>query len=71
MPVGRLATVWETAEQIIEMTEKQQFNTQLKKLISSFAKQIFPDDPGYATQYLLETLWQMNFTMDSNSVLLK
>ena len=59
------ATVWETAEQIIAMTEKKQFNAKLKKLITSFARQILPDDPGYATQYLLETLWQMNFTMDS------
>lgn len=51
---------WETAEKIIEKEEKKQFDNTMKQLITSFSKQILPDDPEYATQYLVETLWQQD-----------
>lgn len=50
--------VWETAEKIIEREEKHQFDNKMKQLMISFSNQILPDDPEYARQYLLETLWQ-------------
>ncbi|WP_321413951.1 hypothetical protein [uncultured Desulfobacter sp.] len=49
---------WETAEKIIEKQEKNQFDKTLQQLIMTFSKQILPDDPEYAGQYLVETLWQ-------------
>lgn len=49
---------WQTAEKIIEREEKNQFDNTMKQLIITFSKQILPQDPEYARQYLVETLWQ-------------
>ena len=57
-PVG----IWETVEKIIEKEDRKQFDNTMKQLISTFAKWILPDDPEYATQYLLETLWHQGIS---------
>lgn len=49
---------WETAGKILEKEEKNQFDNTMQQLIITFSKQILPDDPEYARQYLVETLWQ-------------
>ena len=56
--------LWQMADQIVELTEKQKFNAQLKQLITSFSKEILPADPIRATRYLLESMWQVNMLMD-------
>lgn len=53
---------WETAEKIIEKLEKNQFDKTMQQLIKIFSKQILPDDPEYAGQYLAETLWHRGIT---------
>ena len=53
---------WETAEKIIEKEEKNQFDNTMQQLIITFSKQILPDDPEYARQYLVETLWQRDIS---------
>jgi tetratricopeptide (TPR) repeat protein len=53
---------WETAEKIIEKAEKNQFDKTMQQLIMTFSKQILPDDPEYAGQYLVETLWHRGIT---------
>jgi len=58
---GPLAA-WETAEKIIEKEEKNQFDKTMQQLIMTFSKQILPDDPEYARQYLVETLWHRGIT---------
>lgn len=49
---------WETAEKIIEKEEKNQFDNAMQQLIITFSKQILPEDPEYARQYLVELLWR-------------
>ncbi|MGM0656349.1 MAG: hypothetical protein ACQETR_13675 [Thermodesulfobacteriota bacterium] len=53
---------WETAEKIIEKAEKNQFDKTMQQLTMTFSKQILPDDPEYAGQYLVETLWHRGLT---------
>jgi len=55
-------TIWETAEQIISRAEKKQFDNKMKQLITTFSTHILPNDPAYAKQYILETLWQQNIS---------
>ena len=52
--------VWKTAEKIIEKEKKHQFDNPMKQLIITFSKQILPENPEYARQYLVETLWQQD-----------
>ena len=53
---------WETAEKIIEKEEKNQLDKTMQQLIITFSNQILPDDPEYARQYLVETLWHRGIT---------
>ncbi|NWH06390.1 hypothetical protein [Desulfobacter latus] len=53
---------WETAEKIIEKEEKKQFDKTMRQLIMTFSKQILPDDPEYARQYIVEILWHREIT---------
>ncbi len=53
---------WDTAEKIIEKEAKNSFDKTMGQLILTFSKQLLPQNPEYAAQYLLETLWQGNMT---------
>ena len=64
-----LACLWdgpidirEITDQIIARVDKKRFDKKMKQLISTFANHILPNDPGYAAQYILETLWQQNIS---------
>ena len=54
----------QTVAKIIEREEKKRFDSTMKQLLTTFSKQILPDDPEYAMQYLLETLWHQGLSSE-------
>ncbi len=59
---------WKTAENLIELVDKEKYTGKMKSLIISFANQIFPDGAEYARQYLMETLWQPNKMIEQDLI---
>ncbi|WP_212637994.1 hypothetical protein [Desulfocicer vacuolatum] len=64
-------TVWETADEIIKQLEKKKFDKKTKQLIRDFSTAVLPDNPEYARQYILETLWQQNISDERKFIALE